>query len=804
MVDEETNTKEDLPPRSFGFVFGCWLFFAIFSLLKGMKYFRWPQPLSYRGMTVLLLTGIVLFLIWRVSQVARWRRAWQSLIQGDITPPPGGKAAGRQLGAGLWYVGGLCFLVGALTWLEVRDPYFFTQDDNLSQFLPVILQGCESLFETGQLATYNPHQFAGAPTTSIGTYALTYPGTYLSYLIAKYACDSPEATIDVFCILHLLYGYTVLFALLRKVGCGVPISVAGALAFLLQGFFLINGRSWFYMAPTALWLPCLLLLAERLRQGNSTRIWALGTGLVIGVYFHSGNVQMWIYGMSMWVLLLLSWLLTKQMPRRATLPMLGSLLVGFGIALPLFVPQFAEASTAKRIIDGASIEWTLGGLYAPWPIFQAGTAGTALFGATNRQYIGQFMYSGTTFMVMATLVVMSMTVHRWRRKTWGENAYAPLAMIAFAAALGQMGLIWFIFSKLPIFSKFAHPFKYVPIMTLLGVLAGAIAIERVLRRTRRRGAWEAAFALLTIGLLAYHVSLPLPSAFTYGFKPYPQPFESLKSGTADPQRIIALAPYRHAAPQYGRMPVNNLPTWQGLYSVIGYDPIVMRREPALTMLANLGHVEKYNDWGNWVPTQLRERPLTDEEKAARIAALRAYGIETIFSFGASLRPPYEDTSLTYRFYRGDQYLWQLLVALRELPTDEVQIVANTPWGVTYKLKDADPLAFIERDKTTPQSIAFSAQGATINLADVQEGDHLIINLIDEPGLTFLRTYIDGELVSHEVDSWKRIRLAVPPNAKQIAVRYEPPFLKWLLVGIPFVLIGGVIGFVYRPQKPPNV
>ena len=111
MVDEETNTKEDLPPRSFGFVFGCWLFFAIFSILKGMKFFRWPQPLSYRGMTVLLFTGIVLFLIWRISQVARWRRAWQTLILGDTTPPFGEKPTGRQLGAGLWYVGGLCFLV---------------------------------------------------------------------------------------------------------------------------------------------------------------------------------------------------------------------------------------------------------------------------------------------------------------------------------------------------------------------------------------------------------------------------------------------------------------------------------------------------------------------------------------------------------------------------------------------------------------------------------------------------------------------------------------------------------------------
>ena len=55
MAGEETNTKEDLQAHSFRFVFACWLVFAIYSALKGMKFFRWPQPLSYRGMTVVLI-----------------------------------------------------------------------------------------------------------------------------------------------------------------------------------------------------------------------------------------------------------------------------------------------------------------------------------------------------------------------------------------------------------------------------------------------------------------------------------------------------------------------------------------------------------------------------------------------------------------------------------------------------------------------------------------------------------------------------------------------------------------------------
>jgi hypothetical protein len=801
MASEEGEIKASLPPRTFKFIFIAWAIFAFYSAFKGMKQFRWPQPLSYRGMTVVLFTGIAVYIAWRLSQNDRIRRAWLILIDSDTTPQPNIKeTTSQRAGVALWFALGLSLLIGAFAWLEYRDPYFFTQDDNLSQFLPVIMQGCESMLTDGRPATYNPNQFAGAPTASIGTYALTYPGTYLSYWIARDALGDPAATIDVFCVLHLVYGYPILFALLRRVGCAPGIATAGALSFLLQGFFLINGRSWFYMAPTALWMPTLLLLAERLRQGLASRFWSLGAGLAIGAFFHSGNVQMWVYGMSIFVLVLAIWIITGQLSWRALFPIAGALLVGFGIALPLFVPQFAETASSKRIIDGASIDWTLGSLYLPWPLTPAGTAGPALFGAENREYIGQFMYSGTTFVLAATLVIVSMIAHRWKKRTWGQNAYAPLAFIAFAAALGQMGLIWFVFSKLPIFSKFAHPFKYVPIMTLLAVLAGGIALERLTRSFRRRDLIATAIAALTIALLAYHVALPLPSAFTYGFKPFPAPSDSLKSDAQPPQRIISLTPYRHGAAEFGRMPANNLPTVQGLYSLIGYDPIVMRRQPALTMFERLGHVESYTAWGNWMPSQWRERQLTDDEKASRVAALRAYGVDTVFTFGATLRPPYEKAKLTYIFYRGDRYLWDLLDAVRSLPESERPIVSNSKWGVTYRLAGADPLAFLERTRPAPQKISFSTQGAAIDLAGVQEGDYLIVNLIDEPGSSFLNAYVDGTLVRHAVDQWKRIRLPLPANGKRVEIRYEPPFLKWLLIGVPFVLVGAVIGLRRVPRK----
>ncbi len=80
---------------------------------------------------------------------------------------------------------GLAFLVCILTILERRQPFFFSQDDNLAQFLPVIVQGCHSLLQ-GVFPTWNPYQLLGAPTTTVGVYSLTYPFTYASYLLSRF------------------------------------------------------------------------------------------------------------------------------------------------------------------------------------------------------------------------------------------------------------------------------------------------------------------------------------------------------------------------------------------------------------------------------------------------------------------------------------------------------------------------------------------------------------------------------------------------------------------------------------------
>ncbi|MGH9638243.1 MAG: hypothetical protein ACRD72_25695, partial [Candidatus Angelobacter sp.] len=142
-----------------------------------------------------------------------------------------------------WFGIGLAAVALSLSFIESTNHYFFVQDDNLSQFMPVMMQGGESLLN-GIFPVWNPYQYLGMPTCTVGTYALTYPPTYVSYAIADRILHAPLCFLEVFAALHLLGGYAVMYALARRLNVRPFISMLAGVSFALNGYFLIVGRSW--------------------------------------------------------------------------------------------------------------------------------------------------------------------------------------------------------------------------------------------------------------------------------------------------------------------------------------------------------------------------------------------------------------------------------------------------------------------------------------------------------------------------------------------------------------------------------
>ena len=318
---------------------------------------------------------------------------------------PSNAAARRdyRIVARAWAAFGLGIIASAFILLQRIDPYYFVQDDNLTQFLPVVLHGCE-LLNHDFWPDYNLYQLMGAPMASVGVYALSYPLLWASCVIADGVLDINTAVFDVYAAIHLALGFIASFALGRRQGLSAPLAMAFGLSFALCGFFLIGGRSWYYMLPVATWLPALLLSATILPSTLRPFRWIVGTGMAIGLFFHAGNAQMWTYAGLAWAAVIgLDWFAGRLDWRRLVWAGAAAIF-GLGVAAPLLVPQFAFVSRmARQAADGNGIWNGIGALFLPYPLVQAGHPngwGDSLSGTMS-----QFYYSGTILTITGAVAI---------------------------------------------------------------------------------------------------------------------------------------------------------------------------------------------------------------------------------------------------------------------------------------------------------------------------------------------------------------------------------------------------------------
>ena len=287
---------------------------------------------------------------------------------------------------------GLAFLAGMLALLEFRSPYYFTQDDNLIESLPMILVGCRNIWD-GVFPEYNPYLFLGMPLASLGMYSLTYPPLHLSYAIARHILHNENATIEVFAIFHLLVGFFATRLLGRKLGMSPLPANLTALSCVLSGAALIMGRCWFNFIPIVTWMPLLLLGLLRLQRGPVGWLWIVLMGLSFGLTFHVGFTQAAIYLNCFFCLALLFLVLTGSLPWRRAVMVIPALLIGAGLAVPLVYQQWLLSLDVQRFSpEGMGIGKGLSALLLPYPIVE--TLLPWPIGNVNLHLAGHFYFFG--------------------------------------------------------------------------------------------------------------------------------------------------------------------------------------------------------------------------------------------------------------------------------------------------------------------------------------------------------------------------------------------------------------------------
>ena len=739
-----------LVTRPFRLVVALWALWGIYAYFK---LYHGDLPKNWLGIYVAILG--VLYLVWRVSREERvQRRLLLCLDDSDCglqiadcglkSPIRNPQSAIRNR---TWFIGGLALLAANLALLECRHSYTFTHDDNLSQFLPVILQSCRGLFDDGAFPTFNPHQFAGMPTASLGTYSLTYPPTYASFAFARWVLGNENATIEVFAIGHLLAGYCAMFWAGRTIGMRPALAAAGSLCFVLCGFFLIGGRSWYYMLPLAAGFPLVAVSIWHLATRPIGWRWVVWTGILLGVLFHAGNAQMWIYAVTFIGLAGIYVVYWGRRSWQLFVPIACAVGLGLAIAMPLFLPQFLETSGLNRFAGGEPIVSGLFGLLLPWPFSFAERPGMAE--TSNIRFTTQFYYAGTIFTAAAAFGLFSCAAHRWPRRVALGNVFLMLGLIAFVYALGRPGMAWGLTGELPVFKQFRHPMKYLLFVHLFCILGGGLILERLLRRFPRPRL-ELVLAGACAVLMSYHTFLALPAFFSWGIRPYPEAPKWLADLAANKAyRIYPVAPRRSTAANYELSQMNHLPTVYGTLCLTGYDPLIEENPQHLAV---------------------RERLIADP-----LRSLRAYGVKYLVIYPTQDLPPMPPGHSYFRWY-----FWEPPERSAYYAKNFARLVHWTAGASVYELDGVSPLAFTADDPSRGLRTDFDVAGVRVRLSDEHRGGPVIVNTIPA---RFMRAYVDGKRTAWQTDSWGRLMLDAPAGSKSVRLRYSPPWLAGTLLGL---------------------
>ncbi len=663
---------------------------------------------------------------------------------------------------------GIAFLAAILVLLERHQPFFFTQDDNLAQFLPVMLQGGRSVAR-GIFPTWNPYQLLGAPTASLGVYSLTNPFLYLSYFVSRVLFRNEFMTVEVFSVLHIVLGYLATYWAARCYRVRPVIAALAGLSVVLSGWNLIASRSWYYVSPVALFLPLLIVGVAKLPRASSGWRWIAGMGLVIGLFFHAGNVQFWTYGlMFLWFALMVQWL-AGVLKWSHLIRAAAATLLGIALSCPLLIPQFIETRDVLRrgavLLGNVTGQWLAFFIPGPWihayqpsdwldPQWKTG---------------GLMVYSGTTFVTLAAVLVLCILFYRLPREAYGKNIWIFCAGISLLAAMGVDGAIWPIMLRLPLLSKFRLPMKFIAFFNVFAVLAGAVVCERVLRSIRRPKVAQACITVITAGLIAASCMFYLPSWYTYGIRSFPDGLAVLRTIAEAKDahyRVLSYAQFRSRSPRYWESLPSNLATVYEVPAWGGYDPLVEFSPRLLAIAKNLDR-EGLELW-------------------------REFGVRYVLVPNDIYRPRFGGYPGVWRLERDTQVPGKLLSLVQASP-----VVFHDEEITIHQLADAKPLAFSLRDPATPVPLQLRADGLDLDTSSLRPGEEVTLNFLWRPEM---KATANGQPVALRADGQQRMVVQVPSGAENVKIRFVPPWKKGFAAGALLFCVALLAGFVVERRR----
>jgi len=445
-----------------------------------------------------------------------------------------------------------------LTIMEIRQPYFFLQDDNCDSYICQYVHSLRSVTQ-GEFPLYNFHQLGGISFLGKGQTGqlnlFVYIGGALSKLFLGHLCG----TVDAVAWLYLIAGAIGMLILLEKVfSLSRVASITGAIAWSFNSFSIYCGSNWIIAIILTGTMPWIVLGTNYLM--NHKGIKALIIAAIPKVFlFYGGHPQYFVYAVLFDYIFVLSRIFIDT-PKGSRAKAEGKFTLNYFFSgllvtlwsLPLLGPMWGamndSVDRSGKLIFGTFInnKYRLGdfvlGIFLPILKYditdsefiedgiEVGIIDTIDAIQKNMSHFGYIL------LIAFILGIVHLILKRSDLRKSGDNVVkktavcVPGLIIAFLWATSG----WFnrIIFFIPVLNRFRYPFKLMQFALFFMIIIAAVMLSYIFKellanKNRIKNILSAAFPLIEcINLLALYLVLPVRyfGVYTVSAIPFEEPF----------------------------------------------------------------------------------------------------------------------------------------------------------------------------------------------------------------------------------------------------------------------------------------
>ncbi len=447
--------------------------------------------------------------------------------------------------------------------LEIRVPYFFLQDDNYSQFFPILKSALDFIYKTGSLPLYDFKHMNGVEVLGLTQYGILDPILNSSYLLTM-AFNCPYALLDIYVFIYYQIGTYLIIKLFPQ----YKLSNILLAACLFSGHLLITIRSWYYLAPYVLMLIIIIyrVLQTFYYEKKYTTLYI--DTLVLSFFIYFGNPQFFIYNFIIFFLFI-SFTLIKNYTNLLLLlkkiSLTGSIFLM--VSLPILYLYHKVDNQAPRFfnVEGLHIRGIIN-MVIPF------VKNNVMWTYSSEIYYNWLYFYLNIFSVIGLLASFKWLFNTVKSRKLSINNSSFFSVLILVVLLLTTNF-YYIFKYIPIFNKFKIALKFYYIFIIASQIYGFIYVNYHLKKKLKVIVYILSSVQILMMVFLTDISF---FHFSYNYKdPYNKHLvDSIHSQLTANAKIASFAPERSSGIDYSSSLTHNFARIFNINSYDGYEPMV--------------------------------------------------------------------------------------------------------------------------------------------------------------------------------------------------------------------------------------